>query len=433
MAYHKPSAETVIVDGSPVGMETILTQKQDDASFCLVAYGSKASMPTQSKYSQTEREALAVLFACQKYHYYSYGMHFDIETDHKPLLGIYSPTASPSPIIEKWALKLKPYDLTLRYQPGHLNITDFMSRSPSEEADDDLLDSDDAEHFINMIVDHAVRNTLMLEEIAQSFSSDIQLEQVWKSISSGQWVKTKKIEPHFHCHSKISVKGNIILRYKRVVVPENLHQQTLAIAHECCQGIVKTKALLIEKVWWPGIDRQVESLIKSCHACQVTAQPTVKCEPSKMSEIPNSPWEVIALDLQGPYPTGGYLLVVIIIIQDTPSAATDNGANLISREFNNFPKEYGVCHCVVTPYWPSANGEVERFNRVLHKANHTAHVEGRLWLKELDKFLLSYRTTPHCVTGYPPGTVMFGRNIRNKLPSLKKAMVHSQSLIQGTK
>ena len=72
-------------------------------------------------------------------------------------------------------------------------------------------------------------------------------------------------------------------------------------------------------------------------------------------------------------------------------AATDNGANLISREFNNFLDEYRVCHRVVTPYWPSANGGVEKFNRVLRKANQTAHVEGRLLLKELDKFLLGYR------------------------------------------
>ena len=89
-------------------------------------------------------------------------------------------------------------------------------------------------------------------------------------------------------------------------------------------------------------------------------------------------------------------------------AATDNCANLISREFKNFLDEYGVYHRVVTPYWPSANGEVERFKRVICKANQTANVEGRLWLKELDRFLLSYRTIPHCVTGYPPATVMFG-------------------------
>ena len=55
MAYYNPLAETVvIVDGSPVGVGAILTQKQDDASFRPVAYGSKALTPTQSKYSQTE-------------------------------------------------------------------------------------------------------------------------------------------------------------------------------------------------------------------------------------------------------------------------------------------------------------------------------------------------------------------------------------------
>ena len=84
-------------------------------------------------------------------------------------------------------------------------------------------------------------------------------------------MKTKEIKPYFHCRSELSVKGNIVLKDKRIVVPKNLCQWTLAIGHEHHQGIVKTKALLREKVWWPGIDRQIESLIKSCHACQVTA------------------------------------------------------------------------------------------------------------------------------------------------------------------
>ena len=39
-----------------------------------------------------------------------------------------------------------------------------MSGSPSEEADGDLLDDDDTEHYVNMIVDHAVPKTLTLEE-----------------------------------------------------------------------------------------------------------------------------------------------------------------------------------------------------------------------------------------------------------------------------
>ena len=116
-----------------------------------------------------------------------------------------------------------------------------MSRSPSEEADDHLLDDDDAEHYVNMIVDHAIPKTLMLEEIAKASSSDIQLQQVRKSISSGQWVKIEEIKPYFHCRSELSVKGIIVLKDKMIVVPENLCQRTLAIAHECHQGIVKKK------------------------------------------------------------------------------------------------------------------------------------------------------------------------------------------------
>ena len=75
-----------------------------------------------------------------------------------------------------------------------------------------------------MIVDHAVPKTLMLEEIAEASSSDIQLQQVRKNISSGQWVKTEEIKPYFHCRSELSVKGNIVLKDKRIVVPENLRQ-----------------------------------------------------------------------------------------------------------------------------------------------------------------------------------------------------------------
>ena len=57
MAYYNHLAETVaIADGSPVGVGEILTQQQDD-----IAFRSKALTPTQSKYSQPEREALAVL------------------------------------------------------------------------------------------------------------------------------------------------------------------------------------------------------------------------------------------------------------------------------------------------------------------------------------------------------------------------------------
>ena len=72
----------------------------------------------------------------------------------------------------------------------------------------------------------------------------------------------------------------------------------------------------------------------------------------------------------------------------------------------------------MTPYWPQANSEVERFNRTLEKATRAAHAEGKNWKNEIDIFLLNYRATAHCTTGKAPAVLLFGRNIRTKLPSL---------------
>ena len=54
----------------------------------------------------------------------------------------------------------------------------------------------------------------------------------------------------------------------------------------------------------------------------------------------------------------------------------------------------------------------------LGKAIKTAHSEHRNWTQELSRFLLSYRTTPHCSTKIPPAQLLFNRPVRGTLPML---------------
>lgn len=84
----------------------------------------------------------------------------------------------------------------------------------------------------------------------------------------------------------------------------------MAIAHEGYQGLVKTKKLLREKIWFPRIDEEVKKVIGNCIACQANG-PDTSPEQLQMSLLPPEPWHTVHMDFCGPFPTGEYLLVVI--------------------------------------------------------------------------------------------------------------------------
>lgn len=106
---------------------------QDDKP---IAFASKALTDVEAKYANIEREPLAVVYPCEKFHSYPYGRSFTVHTDHKPLESIHLKhlTAAP-PRLQRMLLRLQPYDLTIRYQPGkNMGVADAVSRlSPEEE------------------------------------------------------------------------------------------------------------------------------------------------------------------------------------------------------------------------------------------------------------------------------------------------------------
>ena len=240
--------------------------------------------------------------------------------------------------------------------------------------------------------------------------------------------------------------GKLVLRGDRIVIPHSLRKSVLESAHEGHQGIVKTKSRLRTKVWWPKMDVDTEQMCKGCHGCQVVGQFSPP-EPMQRVEPPTGPWQDVAADLMGPMPSGENLLVVVdyysryyevVVMRSTTtskivealtgvfsrfgypySLKTDNGPQFVSKEFEEFLHECGIEHRTSPPLWPQANGKVERQNRTLLKTLKIAEVEGKRWTEELPKFLLAYRSTPQVSTGATPAFLMFGREIKTKLPELR--------------
>ena len=105
------------------------------------------------------------------------------------------------------------------------------------------------------------------------------------------------------------------------------------------------------------------------------------------------------------------------------SLRTNNGPQFVSEEFESFLQAHGVAHRRTTPLWPQANGKVERQNRSLPKSLQIANLEGKNWRTELVTWLAAYRSTPQAATGATPFYLMFGREMRTKLPELRRETV----------
>ncbi|CAB4015033.1 Hypothetical predicted protein, partial [Paramuricea clavata] len=132
LSYFNREAKTKIVcDASPVGLGAIVLQehKGEDRVIC---YASRGLTEVERRYSQTEKDALAVVWSCEKFHIYLYGRQFELWTDHKPLELKEIEEASSCDeelmtTIVGVSVKLRPIVIELGYE-GHQGILKMKQR-----------------------------------------------------------------------------------------------------------------------------------------------------------------------------------------------------------------------------------------------------------------------------------------------------------------
>ena len=114
-------------DASDKGIGGILMQEVDGIPHP-VAYASRKLAPREQNYSVIEREALAIVWAINKFEVYLFGHPFVIQTDHKPLVYI-NKSKCLNKRIMRWAMLLQEYQFTIEAVPGKTNCgPDFLSR-----------------------------------------------------------------------------------------------------------------------------------------------------------------------------------------------------------------------------------------------------------------------------------------------------------------
>ena len=126
MTYFDPNVPSeVLADASPCGLGAILTQNGK-----VVSYASRALSEVEQRYTQTEREILAIVWSAEHFHLYLYGASFTICTDHQPLLGIIKSQRPASARIDK-----NPADYMSRHP--YMTVTEETDSSMKTEETDD--------------------------------------------------------------------------------------------------------------------------------------------------------------------------------------------------------------------------------------------------------------------------------------------------------
>lgn len=435
LRLYDPSLETALEsDASSYGIGSVLMQKHPEG-WLPVQFASRTLSAAERNYSQIEREALSVIFGCEKFRQYLLGSKFLIKNDHKPLLNIFSNKKSGIPNncsarLKRWALRLSQFHFVFEYIKGTENVTsDFLSRLP-------LSDNEcSSEPYELIFVVEVMNDTpITFKDISKYTNSDSNLCAVKEYIKFGF---PHKIHPSLkelksNAADLTIVKGCIMYR-NRVFIPKLLRERVLNVFHEGHPGVCGMKSLVRALIWYPGIDSDVISLVKNCKTCQ-----SVLAKPSQMSHKqwpkPEKKWSRIHID-HFFFEDKTFFICIdaltkyieCLIVKSTSSNETieamreifsrngipdivvsDNATSFTSQEFKDFLSNNSIIPINPPPYSPASNGQIERSVRVIKnllKKNGSGSIR-----KRLSQSLLCYRNVPHSITKISPSMALNGRN-----------------------
>ena len=225
---------------------------------------------------------------------------------------------------------------------------------------------------------------------------------------------------------RMSMVKGCILFDNRVLIPDALRNEILIQFHEDHPGVVAMKSIVRSLIWYPGIDKDVEELVKNCTQCQSNRSLTPQKNYIEWP-IPKSVWSRVHIDHF--FYEGKICLVAVDALskyiecevvrststEDTIKALrimfshqglcnliiSDNASVFLSADFKDFLDSCKIRHKTPPPASPSSNGQAERSVKVikdlLKKCDKSLDFQSKL-----SKVLLYYRSVPHSITKISP-------------------------------
>ncbi|XP_040564139.1 uncharacterized protein K02A2.6 [Lepeophtheirus salmonis] len=312
-------------------------------------------------------------------------------------------------------------------KPMHISNADPLSRGPLDDP-----------YICNGPVEKMKCNSIEFSRMKESELLDATMEDpvlplVIAAAKSDDWscVQDEGLRSK---RNALSVKNGLLFWGIRFAVPKKLRAQFLQQLHINHAAMVKMKVLARSRLWWPGLDQDIENFVSECRTCQENAWDP----PSQFVPFaPSSEWERVHVDyakVQGKdvlvmidagskwieaaqmnhvstLPTLKQLFLWFTCFGVPRTLHSDNGPQFANDKFRIKLSEWGGETHTFSAVPPQSNGLAKRAVPIIKSL-----VKKNPGLS-LDELLFSYRSTPW-VCGKTPSALLFSHKIRTRLDTM---------------
>lgn len=429
LVHFDPSLPLIITcDASNEGIAGVLSHRVNGEEKP-VMYVSRALKPAERNYPILHREALAIVFTLEKLYKYVYGHYVEIFTDHKPLEGIFmGKKGAPSVVasrLQRYVWRISHFDYVVKYKKGVENgNADCLSRLPIQAK---LSMEDENEMLCNQIASDSVNSKpfVSMNEIREETSNDECLSLIRDYVTNGWFCdRDKKRFKGFYTNRRLlDVSSGCLTYNERLVIPFSLKKTVLKILHANHAGIVRMKQMARLRVFWEGLNSDIERFVRECEPCQLLMKDNADKEYGKWA-VTTYPFERIHLDFF--YFQGNTFLILVdafsrwmdvkrmtrtnaekliqtlmevfVLFGYPRELVTDNGPPFGSFEFQKFCDSHHIKKTLTPPYHPASNGLAERAVQTTKSVLRKFVIDNANSFnldRSIEKFLFNYRNSPH--------------------------------------
>ena len=463
---HRPNFDEPFVlqtDASAKGIAAVLYQGTTDKR--IISFASKRVNPAQERYHANELECMAVIWGMKQFRPYLEDRHFTLRTDSKSLLWLKT-MANQNAKLTRWSLLMQEFNFTTEHVAGSDNqLPDYLSRELVNQVTDDNNDDPDSDDLspptskgIHTPQECSPSLVVIAEaDLAHTVKEDQrQNPHVQNLIRTWNRIHTDgpNTEEEERIIRQFEVQEDLLWRKenntRKLMVPTAMAEHVLYVYHDSPSaghpGAEETARAIKSHYYWLTIDDDVRRHVRSCWACANYKRGPLQDKAPLRPHDPTMPWEVIAVDIMGPYQrtTTGNRFVFVVTdlfsrwveafpIQRTDTGCltrlmdaevfprygfprailSDNGPQFTSAEWDAALTRWGCLQWTTPIYHPRSNPterrnqEIKKCLRLQLQSNNTNN-----WDEHLPKALLNVRSRQNAATKQTPAALLLGYELR---------------------